>query len=60
MANYRKLYYLLFNKLTDIIAELQTVQQEAEELYINGDEAPIELYRAEDKKEDSISAIPPK
>ena len=53
------MYHLLFNKMTDIIDELQAVQQEAEELYINGNEAPVELYQAEDKKEDSISAIPP-
>lgn len=35
MPNYEKLYHLLFNKITDVIEELQKVQQEAEEIYIS-------------------------
>lgn len=34
MTDYQRLYYLLFNKITDVIAELQQLQQEAEALYI--------------------------
>ncbi len=40
MADYEKLYHLMFNKVTEIIEELQKLQQEAEEIYIEtcGDE----------------------
>ncbi len=34
MADYKKMYFRLFNKITDIIEELQTIQQETEEIYI--------------------------
>ena len=35
MEDYKKLYYELFNKITDIIEELEKIQQEAEERYIS-------------------------
>ncbi|ADU26403.1 hypothetical protein [Ethanoligenens harbinense] len=35
MADYRKMYLTLFNKITDVIEELEEVQQMAEEMYIN-------------------------
>ena len=35
MTDYQNLYCLLFNKITDVIEELQQVQQEAEERYLN-------------------------
>lgn len=34
MPDYEKLYHLLFNRITDLIEELQELQQQAEELYI--------------------------
>ncbi|HOR12828.1 MAG TPA: hypothetical protein PKX46_02790 [Clostridia bacterium] len=34
MDDYKTLYYELFNKLTDIITELENLQQDAEEAYI--------------------------
>lgn len=34
MVNYRAMYYRLFNKITDVIEELQVVQQQAEEMYM--------------------------
>lgn len=34
MNDHTKMYYLLFDKITDIIEELQEVQKQAEELYI--------------------------
>ena len=34
MDNYKEMYYKLFNKITDIIHELQLVQIEVEEAYI--------------------------
>ena len=37
MYDYEKMYYMLFNKITDIIEELKTVQIQTEELFINTD-----------------------
>ena len=37
MADYKKLYFELFNKVTDIIEDLKNVQVEMEEMYINED-----------------------
>ena len=34
MENYREMYAKLFNKITDVIKELQDIQKEAEEMYI--------------------------
>ena len=38
MADYEKLYHLLFNKLTDLHEEIEKIQQLAEELYIASEE----------------------
>ncbi len=38
MEDYKKMYYELFNKLTDIIENLKTIQLEAEERFISADE----------------------
>ena len=35
MPDYKKMYFELFNKITDIIEELKEVQKEAEEMYMN-------------------------
>ena len=37
MADYKELYYLLFNKITDIVEDLQQIQRIAEEKYIESD-----------------------
>jgi hypothetical protein len=34
MPDYRKMYFELFNKVTDVISELQQAQRDAEQLYI--------------------------
>lgn len=60
MSDYKKMYYILFNKITDIVDELQAVQRQTEEIYISGEEQIIELSIVENKKEDSVSTIPPK
>ena len=36
MENYKKLYYELFNKITDIIEELKQIQLDAEEKFVSG------------------------
>ena len=38
MADYEKLYHLLFNKLTDLHDEIEKIQQLAEDLYIESEE----------------------
>lgn len=38
MANYKQMYYKLFNKLTDIAEEIKQIQAEAEELFLESDE----------------------
>ena len=35
MPDYKKLYHKIFNKVTDVIEELQRLQIETEEEYIN-------------------------
>lgn len=59
MPDYQKVYHVLFNKITDVISELQSVQQQTEELYINGEEQVIALNVLENEKRDSVSTIPP-
>lgn len=41
MADYRKMYLNLFNKVTDVIEELQQIQRETEDLYIKGRETGL-------------------
>ena len=38
MPNYEKMYFELFNKVTDIIEELKKIQIEMEEKAVNSDE----------------------
>lgn len=60
MPDYKTMYHVLFNKITDIIGELQSVQRQTEELYIVGEEQVIELNVLGNEKRDSVSTIPPK
>lgn len=39
MADYKDMYFLLLNKITDIIKDLQEIQQQAEEMYIVQEES---------------------
>lgn len=50
MADYKKLYYKMFNTATDaekLISQaacmMRTAQQECEETYMNADETPLRL-----------------
>lgn len=38
MENYENLYYLLFNRITDIIEEMKSIQQLSEEMFITSQE----------------------
>ena len=52
MADYKTMYYKLFNAITDAVEILQNAQAETEEMYINTPEnKPIILKTIE--KEDS-------
>ena len=35
MPDYKKLYFELFNKISDIIAELEEIQRKTEEMYMD-------------------------
>lgn len=41
MADYKKLYFSLYNDITDVIEQLKKIQQNAEENYLSQDEANI-------------------
>lgn len=35
MDSYKKMYYRLFNRVTDVIRELESIQTETEELFLS-------------------------
>lgn len=37
MADYKEMYYHIFNKLTDVTEEIKNLQCQMEEMYINSD-----------------------
>ena len=43
MADYKMLYHLLFNHITDTVESLQSIQRQAESLYINQAEPDLKL-----------------
>ena len=48
MADYKSMYYKLFNEVTDTIERLQKIQQECEELFIKSEEDNLknfEIYK---------------
>lgn len=45
MTDYKKLYYQLFNRVTDLITELQQIQIEAEERFMNEPDEDDEVKR---------------
>lgn len=49
MPNYKEMYCLLFNKITNTIDELSQIQQEAEEMYINSDNHNISILSDNNK-----------
>lgn len=38
MADYKQLYFFLFNKYTELTQQIATIQQEAEERYLQMDD----------------------
>ena len=53
MADYQKLYYVLFHAMTDAIAILQKAQQDAEELYISAEEPELRIVDMSEYQEES-------
>lgn len=57
MPDYKKLYFSLFNDVSDVIKELEKIQQESEERYISSCEeddetqnrAPFTLHNSSQK-----------
>lgn len=46
--DYKEMYYKLFNELTNIIEQLQNIQKNTEELYINSGKPPISIAKTND------------
>ncbi len=56
LQDYEKLYFQLFNKITDVIEELQDVQRQVEDAYIgmnskNDATPPLLFYPGKDKRD---------
>ena len=49
MADYKKMYHILFHETTDVIEQLQKAQQRTEKVYIESDDAPISIVEDEDE-----------
>lgn len=47
---YQQMYLKLFNKITDVIEELQQIQEEVEELYIKGSEPDLTALKPQKKE----------
>lgn len=45
MADYKAMYYKLFNKVSDVIGDLQEIQQLCEEMYIESEEKNLAKFR---------------
>ncbi len=39
MADYKRMYAILFNKITQILEELEEIQRQTEEIYIESSES---------------------
>lgn len=51
MNGYKEMYYMLFNKITDVINDLQSVQAETEEAFLSQEpEQKVLHVLSEDKK----------
>ena len=45
MADYKAMYYKMFNKVSDVICDLQEIQQICEEMYIESEEENLAKFR---------------
>ena len=51
MPDYKKMYYMLFNEIADVIGELQLIQCQMEELYMESSESENKAKLIELKRE---------
>ena len=59
MADYKALYHKLYNRITDVIAELQQVQQEAETLYTEACDTEITMLESKNETDNSAGCQNP-
>lgn len=52
MADYKSMYYKLFNKVTDVIGDLQEIQQLCEKMYIE-DKKTVNIRLAEKSEKEA-------
>lgn len=53
------MYIKLFNKVTDVIAELQQIQRETEQLYIKNADNELFILKAQDNTSSNIDKSTP-
>lgn len=58
MADYKKMYFTLFNAMTDTISQLQAAQQKAEEIYIQSGDTPLTALRAQQEAAVIVAETP--
>jgi len=46
VVDYKEMYCILFNKMSDIIEEIQQVQRQTEEMYIHGTDRELILVKS--------------
>ena len=46
MVDYKEMYSILFNKMTDIIEEIQQIQRQTEEMYIHSKDREFVLLKS--------------
>lgn len=46
MVDYKEMYSILFNKMTDIIEEIQQIQRHTEEMYIDSKDREFVLLKS--------------
>lgn len=51
MADYQKMYSILFQTVTKAMTLLQQAQQETEEMYISADESTLTILKGFEKKD---------
>lgn len=50
MPNYQKMYTKLFNQVSDVIEELQNVQRQTEQIYVDSADLELTIVKQSKKK----------
>lgn len=58
MPDYRKMYSLLFNEITNVIEQLRRIQIKTEELYMESEETPLHMIKEIGTGEESSEESP--